>query len=435
MREHLDVDRFHIWKNRRRLYGQQNVIQETTCWHGWKNHAKERRKNRPLVVITHGNQEQSTTWTWTTPGNRKWIHKEGRYDQRLTTNGDRTDEIIARWAEDLPTLSDRGLAVETGQHVSHRHPGTLSHDWQEGAVPFIDRPHVRPDRLRWPQGKARVKNYYNAGNDPNPLSPLDPGWYVAVNRFAPNEEDPRIRACVINPKLIPSGFIGSNQTNIIRRERSRTRATECAEGRTKSSHQTRSWNDRDGLERETAEGLAAWINTAVANQIMGMQLGSTQVNALDLERLPVPTTPQLEDLRTEHAAEHHEATDASRILESMQEAERRAARTTEAMRRVRYRIKHELRATPDLREETTTLALIAVAQLAEDEEIGAAITDLSTEVITHIEQHHGRRLTEETREHLEKKVWPWMQSLKLVERDETNSRWIGTPKLIGILRK
>ena len=61
MREYLDIDRFHIWKNRSRLYGRQNVIQETTCWHGWKNHLDERRPNRPLVVITHGNREQGTT--------------------------------------------------------------------------------------------------------------------------------------------------------------------------------------------------------------------------------------------------------------------------------------------------------------------------------------------------------------------------------------
>ena len=88
MREHLDIDRFHIWKNRSQLYGLQNVIQETTCWHGRKNHPSERRQNRPLVVVTHGNREQSTTWVWTTPGNRKWIH-EGGCEHRLKTNADR----------------------------------------------------------------------------------------------------------------------------------------------------------------------------------------------------------------------------------------------------------------------------------------------------------------------------------------------------------
>ena len=41
-------------------------------------------------------------------------------------------------------------------------------------------------------------------------SPGQRGWYVAVNRFAPNEEDPIIRACVIPPDVITNGFIGSN---------------------------------------------------------------------------------------------------------------------------------------------------------------------------------------------------------------------------------
>ena len=311
--------------------------------------------------------------------------------------------MIERWAESLTTLSERGLAVETGRHVSHRHPETLTHDRQEGAVPYIDRPHVRPNRLCWPQSEAQIKNYYNHGNDPNPIEVLEPGWYVAVNRFAPNEDDSRIRVCMIGPNVITNGFIGSNQTNIIRRDRNATRTTGRVETSEAGRNQTRAGNDQNGLEQETAEGLAAWINTAVANRIMTMRLGSTQVNALDLERLPVPTIAQLEDLRKEQAAGYHEATDARLVLEAMQETEQRAARTTEAMRRVRHRIKHELSGRTDLREDTTTLALIAVAHLSENAEIETPITKLTRQVITYIEQRHGRRLTEETRWHLEKK--------------------------------
>ena len=176
--------------------------------------------------------------------------------------------MIERWAESLTTLSERGLAVETGRHVSHRHPETLTHDRPEGAVPYIDRPHVRPNRLCWPQSEAQIKNYYNHGNDPNPIEVLEPGWYVAVNRFAPNEDDSRIRVCMIGPNVITNGFIGSNQTNIIRRDRNATRTTGRVETSEAGRNQTRAGNDQNGLEQETAEGLAAWINTAVANQIM-----------------------------------------------------------------------------------------------------------------------------------------------------------------------
>ena len=93
------------------------------------------------MVITHGNREQSTTWVWTTHGNRKWIH-EGGCEHRLKTNADQNDEMIERWAESLTTLSERGLAVETGRHVSHRHPETLTHDRQEGGG-TIHRPTAR----------------------------------------------------------------------------------------------------------------------------------------------------------------------------------------------------------------------------------------------------------------------------------------------------
>ena len=221
--------------------------------------------------------------------------------------------MIDRWGERLPTLGELGLTVETGRQVAHRHPETLRHDGRDGAVPYIDRPHVRPNALTWPRGQVNFKNYYDPGNDPNPVTPMSQGWYVAVNRFAPNEDNPRIRACVISPHVIDSDFIGSNQTNIIRRDLTAIPATEnnerehLADARGRG---TRNGMDQSSLDQETAEALAAWINTAVANQMMALRLGSTQVNAVDLERLPIPTTRQLEDLRRRTAAGHHEATEA-----------------------------------------------------------------------------------------------------------------------------
>ena len=57
-----------IWQNRRTLYGVQNVLQETVCWHGT---VTKREPRCALVVITHGSHERRTSWKWETPGNRK----------------------------------------------------------------------------------------------------------------------------------------------------------------------------------------------------------------------------------------------------------------------------------------------------------------------------------------------------------------------------
>ena len=94
----------------------------------------------------------------------------------------------------------------------------------------------------------------------------------------------------------------------------------------------------ESLDQSTAEGLAAWINTAVANQLMALRLGSTQINAADLESLPIPTTLQLDDLRSEAAAGRHEATDAKYIWGAMTHQEMIAVRTTETMRKVRRKL-------------------------------------------------------------------------------------------------
>ena len=72
---------------------------------------------------------------------------------------------------------------------------------------------MQPGSLRWPTERAHYKNFYDVEGDPKPLEITGPGWYVAVNRFAPNEDQPRIRACVITPTESEDGFIGSNQTS------------------------------------------------------------------------------------------------------------------------------------------------------------------------------------------------------------------------------
>ena len=93
LEEHVDLDRVHIWRNRGRLYGRQNVLQETVCWHGWRRR-KSDCDRRPLVVVTHGDRERGTSWTWTTSGDRKWIHAGPYNDHRLRTYTDRNDEQI-----------------------------------------------------------------------------------------------------------------------------------------------------------------------------------------------------------------------------------------------------------------------------------------------------------------------------------------------------
>ena len=437
LEEHVDLDQMHMWRNRGRLYGRQNVLQETVCWHGWKRH-KGNRERRALVVVTHGDRERGTSWTWTTSGDRKWIHAGPYNDHRLRTYTDRNDEQIEQWAERLPTLVDLGLAVKTGRHIAHRHPNTLAHERRSGFVPYIDRPHVQPGSLRWPTDREHYKNFYNVEGDPKPLEITGPGWYVAVNRFAPNEDQPRIRACVITPAESEEGFIGSNQTNIIRRTRD-AKAT-GADAEAADREDTDAWGGRldpTSLTPETARSIAAWINTAIANQLITMRLGSTQVNAADLETLAIPPADELADLlggvNGSPRVWPRETTEAARLLTSMMPKERHAAETTEQLRKVRRHLKLVLGPEPDLREDTTVLTLMALygetSTKAGDRPPPRSAQGLSRYAIQRIDTIFGRRLNDESRWHIENRVWPWMLAHRLLKRDDRDGQWTRTGNL------
>ena len=64
----VDIDCIHIWQNRRTLYGVQNVIQETVCWHGTVtkqhpeagahgHHPRESRPTDDLALANSGRSE------------------------------------------------------------------------------------------------------------------------------------------------------------------------------------------------------------------------------------------------------------------------------------------------------------------------------------------------------------------------------------------
>ena len=297
---------------------------------------------------------------------------------------------------------------------------------------------MQPGSLHWPTEREHYKNFYDVDGDPKPLEITGPGWYVAVNRFAPNEDQPRIRACVITPTESDNGFIGSNQTNIIIRGQA-----PCADANHADHHaeeEADAWGgrlDAKSLKPRTAKTIAAWINTAIANQLITMGLGSNQVNAADLETLAIPPTDQLADLLTEingaPRLSPKEATEAPRLLISMVPKERRAAETAEQVRKLRRHLKLVLGAEPDLREDTTVLALMALYGEAsprhEDRPPPRSAHGLSRYAVERIDRIFGRRLNGESRWHLENRVWPWMAEHKLLEKDAGDERWTRTGNL------
>ena len=113
--------------------------------------------------------------------------------------------------------------------------------------------------------------------------------------------------------------------------------------------------------------------------------------------------------------------------------ERRAAETAEQMRKLRRHLKLVLGAEPDLREDTTVLAVMALYGEASprdgDRPPPRSAQALSAYAVDRIDRILGRRLNGESRWHLENRVWPWMTQHKLLETDATDERWTRTRNL------
>ena len=241
LRQAVDVDTVHVWQNRHTLFGVQRVIQETVCWHGYVKTAGDGDR-APLVVVTHGDHERHCSSRWTTGADQKWGSDP---DLRLTTHRDRNDEVLAKWGT-LPTIEDLGLQVETGRHIKSRDRATLAEAHQPGAVRYYGIEHIQDGKLSWPiAGNPNWHIPYENGH--RSLQVSAPGRYLLANRFAPNDREPRPSACVLTEAETTEGFVASDRTNVIR--------TDGPASRT--------------IDHETVLGIARWINSAVANNVIG----------------------------------------------------------------------------------------------------------------------------------------------------------------------
>jgi adenine-specific DNA-methyltransferase len=93
-----------------------------------------------------------------------------------------------------------------------------------------------------------------------------------VKRFTAKEERRRLTACVYDPSRISAHFLGfENHLNYFH-------------------HQGH------GLELNLAIGLAAYLNSTIADRYFRRFSGHTQVNATDLRRLYYPSSTMLEKL-------------------------------------------------------------------------------------------------------------------------------------------
>ena len=172
------------------------------------------------------------------------------------------------------TLASLGLTVSTGRVVDFRLKSALRLQPEPGTVPLLYPCHFNGGTVHWPKPDARKPNAILDNKETRPWL-VRSGLYLLTKRFTSKEERRRLVACLFDPKDVTAEWLGfENHLNYFHA-------------------------DGQGLDRNLAAGLLAFLNSTVVDQYFRRFSGHTQVNATDLRKLAYPDRATLQAMGRE----------------------------------------------------------------------------------------------------------------------------------------
>ncbi|HVA65223.1 MAG TPA: BsuBI/PstI family type II restriction endonuclease [Terriglobales bacterium] len=306
------------------------------------------------------------------------------------------------------SLNDLGLRVSTGRVVDFRARSFIEPDPAPNTVPLIYPGHFQAGYVAWPK-KGRKPNAIVASEETRDLLvPSD--LYVLVKRFSAKEERRRLTAAVFDPGRVAAREIGiENHVNYIH-------------GR---------------LTPALARGLAAYLNSTLADDYFRQFSGHTQVNATDLRNMRYPDRSQLEALgarigevfpgqdELDDLLEGHLVTAGTKPKRSATLAKRKVAEACTALTALRLPRAQQ--------NERSALTLLAMLDLKPDALWGSASSPMRgiSPIMGFIRDFYGKNYAPNTRETIRREtVHQFVQAGLLIENPDSPSRPVNSPKAV-----
>jgi adenine-specific DNA-methyltransferase len=180
----------------------------------------------------------------------------------------KVQRIINSWKY---TLKDIGLKVSTGPVVSFRATKFLSPEFKDNKsmVPLLWMHNLKGMNAIWPIHNLKKEPAIKVSEGSKVLL-VPNNNYVLVKRFSSKEQKKRVHAGVLLKSDMKFEKIGiENHLNYI-------------------------YKYGGLLTTEEAYGVAGVLNTSIIDIFFRMLNGSTQVNAVDIENLPLPSPESLQ---------------------------------------------------------------------------------------------------------------------------------------------
>lgn len=256
--ERASIDWMHVYESRDEVFSDTNVLQETM-----------------LVKISKQGQLPKIKVT-------ESVGKTGA----VTSNMYAADALICGFAKSkivrikpaspslvtgFGTLRDNGLLASTGKIVDFRSREKTKSEPGPDRVPLVYSCNFSKGGFTHPVDAGK-KQWYWCSDDKDKKLLIGPGSFVVVKRFSSKEEPKRIKAYAFHADA-PVAL--ENHQNFIHSGKPRTTIP---------------------LDDEVAKGLSIWLNSSAVDGWFRSVSGSTQVNASDLNQIPVPPMGKLRDM-------------------------------------------------------------------------------------------------------------------------------------------
>ncbi len=254
----MELRRIHVFESRKAAFRDDSVLQENIIFHAVKGHQQSRE-----MTVSSSSGEQGDDVTETVFPFAEIVHP--RDAEKFIHIPSSTGHTTAKETMDGlgASLASLGITVSTGPVVDFRLKDALRKEPECGTVPLLYPCHFNGGTVHWPKLEARKPNAILDNAETRPWL-VPSGVYLLTKRFTSKEERRRLVACMFDPDLVKTEWIGfENHLNYFH------------------SH-------GHGLERHLATGLYAFLNSTVVDQYFRRFSGHTQVNATDLRTLPYP---------------------------------------------------------------------------------------------------------------------------------------------------
>ncbi|HUT42902.1 MAG TPA: Eco57I restriction-modification methylase domain-containing protein, partial [Desulfobacterales bacterium] len=262
----MALQQIHVFASRKKVFGDDNVLQENVIFHATRNQCKPNRvaiSSSKGVDFSNASIRHVLYEHVVLPRDRdSFIHL------LLSDEDDETIEMIQRFDA---SLSDLGIEVSTGRVVDFRARNYLMYRPEKNTAPLIYPCHFENGFVNWPGKTAKKPNAILSVEQTRDLMVVA-GDYVLTKRFSSKEERRRVVAAIYDPSKIKASLVGfENHLNYFH---------------TKAK----------GLSPNLARGLAMYLNSSLFDKYFRLFSGHTQVNATDLRKMRYPSREQLMNL-------------------------------------------------------------------------------------------------------------------------------------------